>query len=62
MKIKRPGQVRETERRRHLAEVNLLVERGEKASPSRRGCILPVIGVGLMLLLAALAAAVGLVL
>jgi hypothetical protein len=61
MKIKRPGPARETERRRNLAEVNLLVERGEKAPPSKRGCILPFIGVGLMLL-AALAAAVGLVL
>ncbi|MGA8921826.1 MAG: hypothetical protein WB682_01675 [Candidatus Dormiibacterota bacterium] len=61
MKIKRAGQSSETERRRNLAEVNLLVERSEKAPPSRKGCILPFIGVGVTLL-AALAAAAGLAL
>jgi hypothetical protein len=61
MKIKRSGQARETERRRNLAEVNLLSEGRDMAPASRRGCILPFIGVGVMLL-AALAAAAGLVL
>jgi hypothetical protein len=61
MKIKRSSQPRETERRRDLAEVNLLVERAEKAPSSRKGCVLPFIGIGAVVL-AVLAAAAGLAL
>jgi hypothetical protein len=61
MKIKRSSQPRETERRRDLAEVNLLVERAEKAPPSRKGCVLPFIGI-VAVVLALLAAAAGLAL
>jgi hypothetical protein len=61
LKIKRSSQPREAERRRDLAEVNLLVERAENAPASRKGCVLPFIGAG-AILLAALAAAAGLAL
>ena len=46
-----------SERRRNLAEVNLLAENRTRAVPSRRGCVLPFIGIGVLAL--ALAAALG---
>lgn len=55
MKTKRSRQVGDKERRRNLAELNLLSERRAKAASSRRGCMLPWIGIGLTLLAAAAA-------
>lgn len=48
MKAKRPRGDRGADRRRKLAELNLLSEHKVKAAPSRsrRGCTLPFIGLG----------------
>jgi hypothetical protein len=56
MKAKRPN--KGSERRRNLAEVNLLTEHRARTAPSRRGCVVPFIGIGL-LALAAVAAWAG---
>ncbi|MFI5269225.1 MAG: hypothetical protein ACHQ7M_17765 [Chloroflexota bacterium] len=55
MKARRPN--RGSERRRNLAEVNLLAENRSRVVPSRRGCVLPFIGIGILAL--ALATALG---
>jgi hypothetical protein len=55
MKAKRAN--RASERRRNLVELNLLTEHRTRVVPSRRGCVLPFIGVAVLAL--ALAAAVG---
>jgi hypothetical protein len=47
-----------SERRRNLAEINLLTEPRARVAPTRRGCVVPFIGVGL-LALAAIAAWAG---
>jgi hypothetical protein len=46
-----------SERRRNLAEVNLLTETRTGVVPSRRGCVVPFIGIAVLAL--ALAAALG---
>lgn len=53
MKSKHSRQVGDTERRRNLAELNLLSARRAKVASTRRGCMLPLIGIGLTLLAAA---------
>jgi hypothetical protein len=52
MKPKRPPQERLAERRRNQVELNLLSEQGGRQTPSRRGCVLPFIGILLSLLAA----------
>lgn len=47
-----------SERRRNLAEINLLAEPRTRVVPRRRGCVVPFIGIGLFAL-AALAAWAG---
>jgi hypothetical protein len=49
---KRPPQ---DERRRDLLEQNLLAEHGPKVAQRRRGCALPFIGIGIVVLGAGLA-------
>jgi hypothetical protein len=48
-----------SERRRNLAELNLLTEHRARAAPTRRGCVLPFIGIFVLALALALVAAVG---
>lgn len=61
MKAKRPRQGRQSERRRDLAELNLLSEHKAKSAPTRsRGCGLPFIGSGLTLLVGGAAVLVAL--
>ncbi len=55
MKARGSRPARDPERRRNLAELNLLSEPRAKAASSRRGCMLPLIGIGLTLLAAAAA-------
>lgn len=50
MKPKRPRQERPAERRRNLIELNLLSEKRARQTPTRRGCVLPFIGILLSLL------------
>lgn len=55
MKARRAN--RGSERRRNLVEVNLLTEQRARTAPSRRGCVLPFIGIGVLAL--AVVAALG---
>jgi hypothetical protein len=50
MKPKRPRQERAADRRRNLVELNLLSEKRARQIPTRRGCVLPFIGILLGLL------------
>ena len=50
VKAKGTGREKGSERRRKLAELNLLSsESRAKAAPARRGCLLPVVGIGVAL-------------
>jgi hypothetical protein len=54
MKSKGSRQEKHSERRRKLAELNLLSDPKAKAVvPNRRGCVLPILGSGVTLLAAA---------
>jgi hypothetical protein len=50
MKARRPKQEGRAERRRGLVEVNLLSEQPTRLVKGRRGCALPLIGIGFGLL------------
>jgi hypothetical protein len=55
VKARSPKRPPQAERRRDLLEQNLLAEHGPKAAQPKRGCAIPFIGIGIVVIGACLA-------